>query len=83
VGRNEKGVGQATRDASCLLRAFDLSTPSGRAVEMEEFSGMTVVRNDRTRVELPRVLLEHRFDDLQTFFRIIERDHPQVKLEAP
>jgi hypothetical protein len=74
IGQDSSALGQIAQGLGSLMSWH----PAGRAAENSARASITLFLDDDSTLSLKNILLENKFEDLERFFDIVQRDHPQV-----
>ena len=76
VGQDSSTLGQIAQGLGSLMSWH----PAGRLADNSARSSVTLILDDKSTLTLKNVLLENKSADLESFFEIVQRDHPQVQV---
>ena len=78
IGQDDSTLAQIAQGLGALMSWH----PAGRLAENSARASVKLIFDDASTASLKNVLLENNHEDLEQFFAIIGRDHPQVQVSS-
>ena len=76
IGQDPSTLGQIAQGLGSLMSWH----PAARVAENSARASVSLILDDKSTISLKNILLENKFEDLERFFDIVQRDHPQVQV---